>query len=392
MFLPKPYPDELIGSVLARGSVHTGLPPKVLNRLVLGRPHGQVSFFLPSGLPTIARLAHMDSEELALRHTVLPYVTAFMPLRQAVTMRSKVLRPSIDEPGSLASLIKSVTQGTRVLRACTLCVRDDMAQFGESYWHRSHLIPGVYLCPVHGSPLVEATEILTARPVTAGRAANMTELHTSVPCSLPGRTLLCELARISLAPLAEGWQHRDDWCETYRSLALARGYNVPGGAVAGAQLALDLISTFGRAFVSALGALHVGSATVTWPSLMVRRSSTVPFSPVKHSLLSAYLACCKEEPRLLTYQPPGKKPADAASRDEACARGLKASWRALARDGGRLTVQAMLEAEGAWASFRHNRTLFPKTEALLQEFKRSEQAERQMGRRPCWRKRLGFEP
>jgi len=382
MFLPQPYPDELIGSVLARGSVHTGLPPKVLNRLILGIPNGQVSFFLPSGIPAIARMTRMDSEELAIRHTVFPYVTAFMPPRQVLAMRSKILMPPSDEPGCLASLIKSVTQGTRVFRLCDMCIFDDISRFGEGYWHRSHFLPGVYYCSVHGSPLRDAIGITTARPGAVGRLVDIASQQTSVPSSLPARTLLGELERHSLATLADEWKHRGDWHEIYRDNALAKGYHLSGGAVAGAQLARDLLTAFGVPFIAILGGLRVGRSTADWPRLMVQPSTSVAFSPVKHSLLSGFLAYCGEEKKLLSYQPPGPKPADTTSRDETCARGLRAAWRVAALCEDRLTVQAMLEAQGTWAAFRHNRTLFPKTERMLQEFKDSEQAERQRGRRP----------
>lgn len=389
MFLPRPYPDELIGSVLARGTVHTGLPPKVLNRLILGRPNGQVSFFLPSGLPEIARMTRVDSEELALRHTILPYVTAFMSPRQALAMRSKVLGPPTDEPGSLASLIKSVTQGTRLFRVCELCIRDDVSRFGEGYWHRSHFLPGVYSCSVHGSPLRDADEVATARPGAANRLADIVSLRTSAPSGLPGRALLSELAGLSLATLADGWRHREDWFEIYRDQATEKGYRLSGGTVAGGQLTLDLVRQYGQHFLAMLGCHQSGRTTAAWPSLMVRPATSVPFSPVKHSLISGYLASCTEETKVLSYAPPGKKPADATLRDEACARALQMAWATAASNGSRLTVRAVLDAEGAWTAFRHDRTVFPKTVALMQEFKRSDQAERQLGRRARWRRRLG---
>jgi hypothetical protein len=35
------------------------------------------------------------------------------------------------------------------LKLCMSCVRDDRRKYGLGYWHRSHQLPGVRLCPVH---------------------------------------------------------------------------------------------------------------------------------------------------------------------------------------------------------------------------------------------------
>ena len=40
-------------------------------------------------------------------------------------------------------------------RLCKVCVAEDIAEEGLSYWHRSHQIPGIYWCVKHGCPLGE---------------------------------------------------------------------------------------------------------------------------------------------------------------------------------------------------------------------------------------------
>lgn len=164
-------------------------------------------------------------------------------------------------------------------------------------------------------------------------------------------------------------------------------YLLAGGAVAGGQLTLDLVDKYGSQFLATLGCNQSGRTTAAWPSLMVRPGTSVPFAPVKHLVLSGYLAVRQEGTKVLSYAPPGKKPVNVALRDEACARSLQTAWKAAASKAERLTVQAVLDAEKAWTAFRHDRRLFPKTLALLHEFKRSEQAERQLGRRACWQNR-----
>ena len=197
MYLPKPYPDELIGSVLARASVHTGLPPAVLSHQVLGRRSAQVSFFLPSGLATLARVTRTDDEELVARHTFFPYVTAFMAAHEVLTIRRKVLAPPSDENSGIAALVKSVTQGTRVFRLCMACVRDDLAQFGEAYWHRSHFVPGVYQCPAHGVRLMQTLELRTARSGPTQELADIPSVEATSVGPFPSSALQGRMASLS---------------------------------------------------------------------------------------------------------------------------------------------------------------------------------------------------
>jgi hypothetical protein len=41
------------------------------------------------------------------------------------------------------------------LRVCRQCIRDDLKRHGESYWHRSHQLPGVHICLKHNGELME---------------------------------------------------------------------------------------------------------------------------------------------------------------------------------------------------------------------------------------------
>lgn len=385
MYFPTPYADEIIGSVVARACVHLGLSPKRLLRLVLGRPDGQMSFFLPSDLNTLARLTRTSAERLVMEHTVLPYVTAYMPPAQARFLRDKVLTSRAAGNTELASLVKSVTHGSKFYLLCAQCVQEDMALHGESYWRRSHLLPGVYVCPTHLSPLLEVMPLGTGRAFLAlGADTPPPRLGACVP-ELPPPALLRELSRISAATLAFDWAHRNDWSTCYREHALTKGYRLVGGDVASSQLSEDLTSTFSTDFLQRLGCpvgTHLASA---WPALMVRAKVAGPFSPIKHVLVAAFLATCPVRQMSPAYKKPGRRPADSTKLDAICAERIRGIWSQAERNQNRLTVKALLTAAGMWSMFRHNRGKFPKTGAFVEEFRRSAQAERQVGGREFWR-------
>jgi len=44
----------------------------------------------------------------------------------------------------------------KYLRYCPLCVADDIAEYGETYWHRKHQFPGSYFCNKHKIRFVDS--------------------------------------------------------------------------------------------------------------------------------------------------------------------------------------------------------------------------------------------
>lgn len=387
---PRPYPDELIGSVILRACVHSGLAAKTVQVEYLQRPHGQMSLFLPTGLTVLAQRIGLDAEELAERHTLLPYATAFMPEAQARAFRDKALHATPDGPGCLGTLTSAVTHAMRVLRICPTCLRDDIAAHGEAYWHRSHLLPGVHLCAKHDHLLLELPWKNGRTASTLARLGGAHVSEWSYPSLLPVRPLMDALARVSLEALAGPWRHKDGWAHIYRSIAIAKGYGGANDMVASAPMCVHLVAQYGQMYLQGLRCEVKTAAHCAWPALMVRPGTAVAFTPVKHALLRAFLECCAAEPKELGYRPTGKRPKDPAAADTRCAALIRRAWRKAAAARIRLTIREILESMGAWSAFRHNRRQWPHTAAVLAEFKQSAQAERQRGRRPYWRLRLGL--
>ncbi len=53
----------------------------------------------------------------------------------------------------LCGLPRSKSPKWQYLRYCEDCWQEDNRLYGEPYWHRLHLLPGVLMCPVHGKPI-----------------------------------------------------------------------------------------------------------------------------------------------------------------------------------------------------------------------------------------------
>jgi hypothetical protein len=158
--LPRPLPDELLYSALARATYRYGFwSPKRLLDILYGRRTVVAVPDLPSNLASLTRATgdhwRLGVEELAIHHTLFGYYTHFRGARQ----RKQVLAAMATDGGNLQVRLGICAGSARApnrFRLCTHCHAADVARFGESYWHRAHHLPGVLVCHLHGEPLMES--------------------------------------------------------------------------------------------------------------------------------------------------------------------------------------------------------------------------------------------
>jgi hypothetical protein len=103
-----------------------------------------IDFFVASTRGRFGR-----AEEVIFERTPLPFYLPFNTKEQAVrairSMRG-------DRIGSLRyglGMLLNHFQGRHALKACELCMKEDIERFCVAYWHRIHQIPGVWRCPLH---------------------------------------------------------------------------------------------------------------------------------------------------------------------------------------------------------------------------------------------------
>lgn len=388
MLLPKPYPDELFSSVVARAAHYTGLGTKVLLRAIFGSStRTAIPFLMVTEVRRLASLAGIEPEELVLRHTVFPYSVAFMPEQGRQQLLAKVLGRSSNGE-CISTLAKSVSFGVRFRRVCPACIRQDLQRYGETFWRRVHLLPGVLTCWAHGVPLLEA-------PIPVKRAANTDVLSLPDRVHVRRRHVAVEEAleatvrRISLGALEGQIPALQSWAEFYRQAAIARGFLLASGDVASGAFARHFAQCFGFEYLADLGYLDSPHDQLKWPALMVREE-VPPFASTKHVLMQAYLQSATmpaQEAIKDVYSKPGKTPRDLDEVDRTISRRLEVLIKSVQSASERVTVTWLLEAVGGRATYKHNSTQLPRTAALLLEFRTSDCAARQVGLRPSVRQR-----
>ena len=94
---------------------------------------------------SIAKLVSVEPEHLIRHHTLVPV--------QRCVVNSRV---QTDATGFAASrFLRLALHRGGFGRLCRICLAEDLATEGLSYWHRSHQLPGISWCMKHGCPLSE---------------------------------------------------------------------------------------------------------------------------------------------------------------------------------------------------------------------------------------------
>lgn len=367
MFAPTPYPDEVLGSTLARACIWYGLRPTQLFKRVI-RKSAQTSYFLPNSIQSIANWLGSTPEALLQEHTMLPYCAAF------ADASTRLQSPFF---------FSRHAQESNCFRACASCMATELKELKESYWHRSHMLPGVTRCPVHNEQLLRAK---SGAPHSCAAAMDfaMPHLCDLTPETDPGYSpqLLESWIAISVSTLSADWSLRDNWHDLYRQKALERGYIYKDRQIASAAVCQDLINAFGRSFLATINALPNDSAMASWPALLLRKQLPAGrLAAPKHICMASFLNTEDISRANFLYPAPGPAPRDCHALDLDGVEIITRLWADLRAESKRATVRSLMTRLRYSCLYRHQPTSFPLTRALIERFRHSDQSERQIGRR-----------
>ena len=160
-YLPMPHRDELFYSVLCRAYTHSGyLSYKEALRDML---------YSKSNNPSIEFIGHLNADfealvnqvypikQLVLNHTMFSQYGRFVPLEQKEKALHHFATDYCDAHHLFCILPRA--ECDTYLKYCPLCVQEDRNKYGEAYWHRSHQIRNMSICPKHACYL-EASSII----------------------------------------------------------------------------------------------------------------------------------------------------------------------------------------------------------------------------------------
>ena len=150
-YLPPIYPDELVYSWFCRYYVHSGsLNHKLaLDDLFCKRSDCLSKEFIGNLNSEVRERIEkvITVRDLILKHTMFTQYARFVPNKKE-TVEILINDGTVDVHTLFTVLPRE--DNDRFLKYCPLCVKEDRARYGETYWHRAHQIRGMQVCTKHG--------------------------------------------------------------------------------------------------------------------------------------------------------------------------------------------------------------------------------------------------
>ena len=174
MYLPEIYPDELVYSWLSRYFVYSGCTN---NRMLLSQ-----LLYSKSNNPSIEFIGHLNEaaeqqitqvysmDNLILNHTMFPQYARFMPADKRDVALAELKRYC--DPHKVFTILPR-NEGELWLKYCPQCATEDRKKYGETYWHRTHQIRNIMICPIHKCKLVNSEVDIRSEKIFAFNPAEM---------------------------------------------------------------------------------------------------------------------------------------------------------------------------------------------------------------------------
>jgi hypothetical protein len=343
------YPDEHLPGGLARYCRWFSLPMMRLRRDVLEVAPGDGRFTSLGPVQEAAALFATTPENLLWNHTLFPYATAFT----ATSDSERAIRGGLGAPGSRKHPGMSRLSRVGCRRVCKQCLEDDVAQYGETYWHRSHNLPGTFYCAKHRCLLNGTT--LKAASRTTEVLPSECELLAPVPAwDSPGALELAVASAALLSRASGPGQHRS--ADFYLGLAVERGLLGKGREVSQPALLELFASCFHSDFLKAASVEF--SPSRPWPSLVFKPKSR-KLATLGQLMVETMLRHGAPRPGFLNHQRKGRSYPSREEMDERFAKTGAAELEKLTDERKRLMLAPFLKRIGAEHAWRKHKQAHP---------------------------------
>ena len=167
-FFPQPLPDEHVFSLVARYHRLSANRNATDTRKQLGVSKGAIkaqnifNATFHSALPAVASQVGSDTLTLANNHSLYPLFKLSIPSPLTGIWIKAWRDGNISPPFTDRWMNDRVLAFDKSWRFCKSCITKDREKYGVSYWHVSHQIPTLELCPIHHEKLIGLCEFCGA--------------------------------------------------------------------------------------------------------------------------------------------------------------------------------------------------------------------------------------
>lgn len=296
--LPVPYADELLYSVEARYAVRLGLSIKGQLSFHISGKIAKPSVFLPNALKQVAERTNLiwgkSGEDIARDLTLFPYYSRGLPTDRIARCLKKMLSDNGHGIQLLFGVSSHRIKSPQCLRYCSACHSKDMKKNGETYWRRSHQLPGVLVCPDHGKQLIDACALMNPRGycdyIDATEATAYIKRSTTKLLNKEEHKkafLIAQRSRDMLLGPVSGWSG-ENVAEVYRQAAIDRGFIEGAIKLSLFKLERSFIAYYGKRLLRLLQCNFRSKRNGSWFRKMFRLNQT-KFHPLEHALVQIFL-------------------------------------------------------------------------------------------------------
>lgn len=306
-FFPSLHSDELLYSAFARYSDQTSYP-NALNALndLFGNQKVAAIVDFPNRLERfIAELPsghNYTSEHLINDHTLFPFYEPFLPPDRAKAVRLEMKEEGDNHVRAMLGITAGRIPLPSHLRYCPICVDEDRKKYRETYWHRTHQITGIEVCPTHSVFLEHSTAQWQERSRSSSRFFTAEQAVKAVaprPLDLTKKQndILLRLAKASAWLLSNHGLTLDSGLlrARYYNALLKRGYAYYNGRIRTTELLNAFIQFYSTKFLSAIHC-PINSGGHSWIiRLLMMDKIDVVQPPLRHLLLLIFLGHTAEQ-------------------------------------------------------------------------------------------------
>ncbi|MFF0830675.1 TnsD family Tn7-like transposition protein [Brevibacillus sp. NPDC003359] len=291
-FFPPTLPDELLYSVLARYHAYSGNEShKNSVRDFFGSKTICAVTDLPCHLNKLSTRIPgkaISAYELLNDNTLLSYFKPFLPEERFKQAEEEMLHGDGSSLYMKLGLPANGVKNNKFLRYCTMCVDRDRLQYGIAYWHRAHQLPGVTVCHLHSSLLIDSNVPFLSR-------RNKHEFVSLEEVALPNVPTIRTSTEVKIAKYS--YHILNSECDpggggTLRIIYLARlqemGFVSPTGRLRFKLIIQAFIDLFGENFLNQIGCNIHPTEQYSWLHKVMRKEHFI-MHPLRHILLHIFL-------------------------------------------------------------------------------------------------------
>lgn len=291
---PTPLPDELLYSVVARYSDTEPISCARIKQDLFGSSSCKVATDLPTHIThltsTIPGCHSLTETELISKHTLFNFYAPFLTREKHSTTLEGMLQHPTTGIYLRLGLVSSGAHLPGYLRYCTRCTEKDTAEFGEPYWHCSHQLPGIVVCPWHGALLHCSMLKYAAHTSLVSLAVYLRKKQDEPPAEFHLDPIKEVLLADDAAWLLTTELQVDMVCLRDRYLAALRlaGFVTHDGEIRARELVQAFERHFDQDFLVRAASFTAGKNPRNWVRRIIAGRETHP--PIRHLLILNFLS------------------------------------------------------------------------------------------------------